>query len=138
MFTLNCIYNHSKVDESTEQHVKLIVTGKYFPKSLKTQEISLYLIALLISLLIILSWICAVRFWRNNRRIPLLHRFSPYILSLVSFVYQDVFLLWDSYDLVKQSEPFQRVMGFSLGEREADSRSVSCGDHMNLRCEPAS
>ena len=103
MFTLNCIYNHSKVDESTEQHVKLIVTGKYFPKSLKTQEISLYLIALLISLLIILSWICAVRFWRNNRRIPLLHRFSPYILSLVSFVYQDVFLLWDSYDLVKQS-----------------------------------
>ncbi len=49
VFTLNWIYNHSEVDESTEQHVKLSVTGKYFPKSLKTQEISLYLIALLLS-----------------------------------------------------------------------------------------
>ena len=106
MFTLNCIYNHSKVDEPTEQHVKLIVTGKYFPKPLKMQEISLYLIALLISLLIILPWIFAVRFWRNNRRIPLLHHLSPHILSLISSNHQDVFLFWNFYDLVKQSYAF--------------------------------
>jgi len=133
MFTLkDSIYNHCKKYKSRKHRIQLVVSRENSAKAFKTEKISLYFIALLVSFLVVFPWLFAIAFRRHHGNEAFLNNLSPHLIALVGLIHKHIDLLRQPLHSLKQLLSLRRIMVAAWRQRENHSRTVRCGDHMNF------